>query len=226
MADPGPAAPTVTERVNVAETPYKYGGKLFYTRDGGDYKASAQFVTEDNILLAAAHSMWRGDKSAQNVFFDRAYENGGGTHFVIDQAAVLTEWVRISLDPPSVEKSASDYAALRTTAASDAGKFTLSKDGRFTDVAMMGYPSNFDEGRYMYKQDATKLVQRDGTYLAAPTELGTGASGGAWFTPGEDTPIVSVVSAQLVDNKQVVMSGPVFTDTTEAMIAFVKGGCN
>jgi len=220
-----PRAPTVTERVNVAVAPYKYGGKLFYTRDGNDYSASAQFVAEDNVLLAAAHSMWRGDKFAQNVVFYRAYENGAGTRFVVDQAVVLTDWVPISPNPPSVDKSALDYAALRTTENSDAGKFTLSKDGTFTAVSMMGYPGNFDGGNYMNKQDSNKLAQVGGTYLAAPTEFGTGASGGAWIPPGSNPPIVSVVSAQVLQDKTMAMTGPAFTDKTEAMIAYVKGGC-
>ncbi|RWA75706.1 MAG: hypothetical protein EOQ69_14870 [Mesorhizobium sp.] len=218
--EPGKLAAT---RVDVTQTPFKYGGKLFYTRDGVDYTASAQFVAEDNVLLAAAHSMWRGDKHAVNVVFYRAYEDGEGTRFVVDQAAVLTDWIPISPNPPSAEKSALDYAALRTTASSDAGKFVLSKDGTFTAVKMMGYPGNFGDGNYMYKQDSTKLAQVGGSYLAAPTEFGTGASGGAWFVP--DNSIVSVVSAQIMQGKTLAMTGPAFTDTTEAMIAFVKGGC-
>ncbi|QPC92519.1 hypothetical protein [Mesorhizobium sp. INR15] len=221
---PKPEGLAATARVDVTLTPYKYGGKLFYTRDGVDYTASAQFVTEDNVLLAAAHSMWRGDKHAVNVVFYRAYDDGAGTRFVVDQAAVLTDWIPISPNPPSAEKSAFDYAALRTTANSDAGKFVLSQDGGFTAVSMMGYPGNFGGGRYMYKQVSTKLAQVGGTYLAAPTEFGTGASGGAWFAP--DNSIVSVVSAQVMQGKTLAMTGPALTATTEAMIAFVKGGCN
>ncbi|RWK00753.1 hypothetical protein [Mesorhizobium sp.] len=98
----------------------------------------------------------------------------------------------------------------------------LSKDGTFTAVKMMGYPGNFGDGNYMYKQDSTKLAQVGGSYLAAPTEFGTGASGGAWFVP--DNGIVSVVSAHM-QGKTLAMTGPAFTDTAEAMIAFVKGGC-
>ncbi|GLQ79330.1 hypothetical protein GCM10007881_28480 [Mesorhizobium huakuii] len=141
--------------------------------------------------------MWRGDKHAVNVVFYRAYDDGAGTRFIVDQAAVLTDWIPISPNPPSAEKSALDYAALRTTANSDAGKFVLSQDGSFTAVSMMG--------KYMYKQDSTKLAQVGGTYLAAPTEFGTGASGGAWFAP--DNSIVSVVSAQIMQGKTLAMTG-------------------
>lgn len=215
-----------TVPVDVTATPYKYGGKLFYTRDGNDYQASAQFVAEDNVVLAAAHSMWRGDKQANNVIFYRAYDNGAGTRFNVDQAAILTAWIAISADPPSLVRAASDYAALRTTANSDAGKFTLSKDGAFTNVVMMGYPGNFGGGEVMYKQDSAKLATVGGAYQAAPTEFGTGASGGAWFVSGGVSPIVSVVSGQIYSAATLTMIGPALTDTTEAMIAFVKGGCN
>jgi hypothetical protein len=49
----------VAERAPVDQAPYKYGGKLFFTRGGIDYSASAQFVADDNIVLAAGHSMWK-----------------------------------------------------------------------------------------------------------------------------------------------------------------------
>jgi len=214
----------VTAPVDVTTTPYKYGGKLFYTRDGVNYQASAQFAVEDNILLAAAHSMWRGDKQAENIVFYRAYANGGGTKYDIDRAAILTAWIAISADPPSLGRAASDYAALRTTKASEAGVFTLSKDGGFTDVTMMGYPDNFGGGEVMYKQDSTKLATVGSAYQAAPTEFGTGSSGGAWFVAG-GTPIVSVVSGRILNGRTMTMIGPALTDTTEEMIAFVKDGC-
>lgn len=210
-----------TEPVDVTATPYKYGGKLFYTRDGLDYRASAQFVSEDNIVLAAAHSMWRGVHQANNVIFYRAYDNGGGTRFDVDQAAILTAWIAISEDPASLPRAALDYAALRTTANSDAGKFTLSKDGAFTNVVMMGYPSSLGAGEVMYKQDSAKLATVGSAYQAAPNDFGSGASGGAWFLSGGN-PIVSIVSG--TSTTQVI--GPALTDTTEEMITFVKGGCN
>ncbi len=210
---------------DVKQPPFKFGGKLFYTRDGSDFEASAQFAADDTILLAAAHSMYKGTGYAKNITFYRVYADGGDKIYTVDQAAVLKAWLPIAKDPPSIGRTASDYAALRTTAASDVGHLTLSQDGSFTNVGMMGYPANLGGGKVMYKQLATKQAQIGSAYDARPNEFGGGASGGAWYVGADDTlRAVSVTSGTAVTGTTLAW-GAAFTDTTDAMTAYVKGGC-
>lgn len=210
------------EKVSISDIPFKFGGKLFFTRDKQDYQASAQFVEEDNIVIAAAHSMWKGGSQATNIAFFRGYDNGGGTKFDFDQAAILTAWKAVSSDQPSVQRAALDYSALRTTAPSDAGKFLLGIDEQFTEVAMMGYPKSFDNGKYMYKQISTNSTRTGNGYEARPNTFTGGASGGAWFVPsGDDFAAVSTVSG----GGSTRILGPAFTEETKDLISYVIGGC-
>ncbi len=212
------------ERAPIGEAPYKFGGKLFYTRDGDDYVASAQFVADDNIVLGAAHSLWKAGKAATNIRFVQGYSNGGGTNYDIDMAAVLTEWTRRSTDPVSLGKSQYDYAAMRTTKPSAVGRYDLGETGVDAAVTVTGYPGRLEGGEYMYRENATVILKAGNAYDARPHPMyGGGASGGAWFIgTGEPYKAVSVVSAGDPDG----VYGPAFTQDTADMVTYVKGGCN
>jgi hypothetical protein len=218
-AKPDTARVLEAKRANVDEIPYKYGGKLFYTRGGKKLEASAQFVAYGDVLMAAAHSVVRGKDNAENIAFFRAYAAGGGEEFKVDRVAVLKGWPPISENEPSVEKSASDYAVLRTTSRYGHGQFTLGVGRTFTEATLMGYPGELDEGKYMYKQLTAKQARVGDAYEAKPYELSPGASGGAWFV--DDATLVSVISALLING----IAGPVVTAKMAAMVDYVEEGC-
>jgi hypothetical protein len=209
-------------RADVAVAPFSYGGKLFYTRGGQDFQASAQFVAMDNTVLAAAHSMYKGGNQATNITFYRAYDGGGGTQFEIDNAAVLAAWPDVADDPPSPQRSAFDYAVLKTRTDSAVGKFALGKDAAFTDVTLIGYPAALDNGARMYRQPSQRIATIGDAFQAAPNQLTQGASGGAWFT-GDAAPFTAVSSISSGGGGNVY--GPVFKDLTEDLFAYVAGGC-
>ncbi|MFB9951175.1 hypothetical protein ACFFP0_20200 [Rhizobium puerariae] len=214
-----------TERAPIDEAPYKFGGKLLYTRGGDDYKASAQFVKENNIIIGAAHSLWKSGSQAVNVTFQQGYANGGGTLFAIDRAAVLLRWTEISDDPPSLAKSQYDYSVMRTTAASAVGKYELGIDAAQVgeDVTVAGYPVRLEGGEYMYRETARIMAQAGTAYDARPHPMyGGGASGGAWFVSENAIhKAVSVVSAGSPDG----VYGPSFTQATAELVETVKNGC-
>ncbi|MCA1244802.1 hypothetical protein LC092_20345 [Stappia stellulata] len=216
-------APMVaSSKADVSVAPFSYGGKLFYTRGGNDYSASAQFVAKDNTLLAAAHSMYRGGNQATNVTFYRAYDDGGGTKFDIQRVGVLEVWPGEGPLEPSPEVSALDYAVLKTSADSDAGKFALGKNADFTDVTLIGYPDAKDGGAHMYKQPSERVATIGAAFQAEPNDLTQGASGGAWFI-GAEAPYTAVSSISWGEDGKVY--GPVFKDLTQDLVDYVAGGC-
>lgn len=224
LGQPAPNALGDAERAPITEAPYKFGGKLFYTRGGGDYAASAQFVADDNIVIGAAHSLWKGGKAATNIRFVQGYDGGGGTGYDIDLAAVLTHWTTVADDTPSLSRSQYDYSVMRTTTATSAGRYDLGAAGVDTVVTITGYPARLEGGAYMYREVATILVKAGNAFDARPHPMyGGGASGGAWFI-GDSEPYeaVSVVSSGDPDG----IYGPAFTSDTSDMVAYVKGGCN
>ncbi|SDT91582.1 hypothetical protein [Stappia sp. ES.058] len=217
------AAPMVaSSKADVAVAPYSYGGKLFYSRGGNDYSASAQFLSKDNTVLAAAHSMYKGGNQATNITFYRAYDGGGGTKFDIENAAVLAGWPGIADDAPSPQKSALDYAILKTSANSDAGKFALGKDADFVDVTLIGYPVAKEDGAHMYKQPSQRIATIGDAFQAEPNDLTQGASGGAWFI-GAAAPYTAVSSISSGSGGKVY--GPVFKDLTQDLVDYVAAGC-
>lgn len=211
------------KRADVTKIPYKYGGKLFYTRDGVDRMASAQFAEKEDIILAAAHSMYIGGKKAQNIVFFRGYDDGGGTKFEVDRAAVTTAWTAVSSDPMSYKRTQSDYAVLHAKAKSDTGFFPITTEADFTQTIVMGYPSAFDGGKRMYQGETAKWARAGDTYVARPPVLGPGSSGGAWFVGDEESgySLVSVVSG----GSSTEMQGAVMTEKTMGLIGYVAGGC-
>jgi V8-like Glu-specific endopeptidase len=211
------------ERAPVDQAPYKYGGKLFYTRGGDDYEASAQFFVEDNILIGAAHSLWKDGNQATNIAFFQGYSGGGGTRYDIDKAAVLTHWTEIAGSPVSLGKSQFDYAAMRTTKPSAVGKYLAGSAAVDDTATITGYPGRLEQGAYMYEEEARIVVSVGSAFEAQPHPMyGGGASGGAWFVAAKDAgKAVAVVSAG--DDEGVY--GASFTDVTTAMVAYVKGGC-
>jgi hypothetical protein len=211
------------DRAPIDQAPYKYGGKLFFTRGGIDYSASAQFVADDNIVLAAGHSMWKNG-SASNIRFYPGYAGAPVPFHTIDKAAVLTAWLPVAEDPPSLGRSQYDYSMLRTTTPSTVGKYQLGINtaNLDDDVTITGYPGRLEGGEYMYRETARIFVKAGDAFDAQPHPMyGGGASGGAWFLPTDTTKVVSVVSGGAPDH----VYGASFTDVTTAMVAYVKGGC-
>jgi hypothetical protein len=213
------------ERAPINEAPYKFGGQLLYTRGGHDYTASAQFVADANIVMGAAHSLWKGGMAASNIRFYQEYSNGGGTLYLMDKAAVLSRWTEVADNDPSLARSQFDYSVMRTTAASAVGKYELGIDGAHVDdnVTITGYPGRLDGGEYMYRETARITVQAGTAYDARPHPMyGGGASGGAWFVTADNVhKAVSVVSSGAPDG----VYGPSFTQDTADLIAIVKNGC-
>jgi V8-like Glu-specific endopeptidase len=212
------------DRAPIKEAPYKFGGMLFYTRNDIDYGASAQFVADDNIVIGAAHSIWKNGKMAKNIVFTQGYSAGGGEAYEVDLAAVLQHWTVISENPVSPEKSQFDYSVMRTKEPSKVGKYALVVSGAKPgeEVTATGYPDTKEEGEYMYRE-TEKVYARDGdTNEVRPFLMsGDGASGGAWFLKQDQSKAVGVLSVSSMERAY----GPSFTDDTVEMVQKVKTGC-
>lgn len=216
---------TEVKQAPIKEAPFKFGGKLFFSLGGIDQAASAQFVSDDKIIIGAAHAMWLNGDQASNVVFYPGYDGAPGEAYPIDMASVLTAWTKIP-QVPGLAAAAVDYAVMRSTKASTSGKFQLrlAKVPEKTELTLMGYPGRLDGGEYMFMEDPSISVSDATAYEAKPHPMyGGGASGGAWFLPAENKAfeIFSVVSNGSPSN----VKGPHFTHETEEMIEYVKGGC-
>lgn len=204
---------------DVTVSPYRYGGKLYFRKNGVLYVGSAQFVGEHNILLTAAHCV--RDNATGTFFTDfifyRAYKNGGyAKRFLINACGTKAGWVNAT---PARQY---DYAFLRTTEASDVGHLgykTLESEGSWT---AFGYPQNYGNNQIMQAVAGTRGQVANGRVEMLGNPMRSGNSGGARFiVAGPNNRQVLGVDAFHTSNTANEW-GPQFVNATFTLIAAVR----
>lgn len=204
------------EHADVTVSPFNAGGRLFYTKGGDDYWASAQFCADRRIILAAAHSTYDQEEGewTSNMVFKRAYDSGKYAQSIpIVARAIKSKWSETGRAPY-------DYAFLTTDILCDEEPLNYEINFCEGTVVSYGYPSNFDKGEKMNKviMEAGESSLKDGSLvLAMFSPMGTGISGGAFVKEGTRT-IVSVASRA---NEQTVC-GPLLDEQFISLLNYAK----
>ncbi|MFI3272824.1 MAG: hypothetical protein R3Y11_12120 [Pseudomonadota bacterium] len=201
---------------SISKDPFQTGGKLFFTRNGEDRVASAEFCESKNLLLTAAHclqDMETGEWS-ENIIFQRGYDSGSKKQKVsIKASAVKVYW-------SETKQYCWDYGFAITTTESSVeplkGLCSIST-GKATSF---GYPSNYYSGKRMVYYDldieesSTAIVRMSGN------DMGSGCSGGAWVQYGT-TNAISVNSFSYTSSPE-DQYGPMFTEDYSSLVTFAK----
>lgn len=157
--------------------PYKCGGALFFTTANGNYRGSAQFVADGNMIFTAAHCI-RDGKSGEfhkNFLFIRGFNNGEGQRIPLRTVGTWDKWVGYN--------SAYDYAFANTEIESDSHYIDTVLLGRYEEeIESIGYPGNFGDGQIMYTVNGQMKIISEGIFKMEGNPMGGGCSGGAWFT--------------------------------------------
>jgi V8-like Glu-specific endopeptidase len=214
----------VPQRANVHEPPFQSAGKLFFeVSPGRESSCTAQFVSDLNVILTAAHCV-RDGRTGQwytNFRFYRAYADGGGQAVTTRCAGVKAEW----LNGPNF---AYDYAFLRTNESSNGGSMGLRGPVFPASFTAIGYPANIDHSRFMLRVAGSFAGSRNGIMAMAGNPMREGSSGGAWIddlsTTGAGNYAISVNSFG-VDTEPGIVYGPVFTDETADLYLYVRNDC-
>lgn len=219
-SDPSPkGAPA---KANVRERPFWNGGKWFFTKaSGGDYVCSAEFVGSKRVVMTAAHCVMDGATGQwhKNFKFVRAYDNGGGQSVGWDCMSVKTAWHTSGPNYPY------DYAFVYASSDSGAGWLGLMTDIPYSQFWAIGYPGNYDNGKYMYKVEGTKGTVSGGTVAMNGNPFGGGSSGGAWI--GDLTTPVAAGNYAIGLNSYYVghtdpMYSPYFDNVTFGLYEYVR----
>ena len=166
-------------KADVGKRPFWNGGKLYYTKpDGKDYVASAQFCGKDNILLTAAHCIrdHKTGKWSTNVRFYRAYNDGGGQSVNVTRLTTKKAWVT-----GGEYDFRFDYSFLVTAAKSEKGWLGWKTGIPYSSWTAIGYPFNYDDGKYMQKVAGNKGKISGGEVEMLGNPMESGCSGGAWI---------------------------------------------
>lgn len=217
--------PGVPERANVLQPPFRSAGKLFFeTSPGIEAWCTAEFVSDINVILTAAHCVRDGRTGHwyTNFRFYRAYADGGGQAVTTRCAGVKAEW----LNGPNY---AYDYAFLKTNEPSNAGSMGLrgpSYPAKFTSI---GYPVNFDTARFLYRVEGQLGAVNNGIMAMTGNPMRQGSSGGAWIEDLSTSDIAGnfafSVNSFGLDTETNVVYGPVFTNQTADLYLYVRNDC-
>lgn len=213
------AAPTTQpKQADLSKMPFQAGGKLFFTMDGVDYVASANIFMRNNLLLTAAHCIQ--DKTtgnlAENFAFERTYTGEiSAESLTFKTVAVKENWY--------LEKDLKwDYAIAiltqNSTVATPLKYTTEDVTGRL--VTSMGYPVSYAGGEQMMFVNGN-LTSQPGRWILDGSQMGPGASGGAWVLEDNETAI-GINSYNGTNGKTILYAGsPMFDAEFDQLYQYV-----
>lgn len=172
------SAITDPEKADLSKMPFKAGGKLFFSRGGSNYVASAQVAMKKNLLLTAAHCVQ--DKNTgeigSNFLFERCYQDGSCAETLTFRTVAMKsywhekkEW-RWDYAFAILEGSSSLTDLLSYSTEGAAGK----------EVIAMGYPTNYYDGMSMVYVKGQTVNASGNTMFLNGDKMRGGCSGGAW----------------------------------------------
>ncbi|MCI6583027.1 MAG: hypothetical protein Q4D76_10995 [Oscillospiraceae bacterium] len=207
--------------VSVADTkksPFNAGGKLFYTKDGTGYVASAEFCGDKQIILTAAHCFYnrRKAKWAENIVFKRCYCDGTADQVVgVQSVAVDTRYIT------DADYHDYDYAFGATEDAATGEVLGYEINSKKGTAIAYGYPTNYEGGQKMVYTEGGYSKHDKGNILEMlGNSMGGGCSGGAWVKSGTNKAIS--VNSFSYTSRPDDQYGPLFTSEFEALFAYAK----
>jgi len=221
-------------RGDSTKTPYKYAGKLFFTKwNGTPHYCTAASVGDPSVVLTAAHCVIDPDSGTLNTNFEfrEGYSGGNGVRRTPDCVLVNPNWSGAS---GQWTRTQYDYAFFKMRQPSS-GQLPLRVNWSYTYAASLGYPAAIDNGEYI--QVVTGPVAKvnlpvrvfgmkvyDDRYTA-------GISGGPWLGDFQEGTsfgnyAISVNSATYSQEPGVVwVYGPYFDSSTSSLFRRVRQGC-
>lgn len=207
--------------VQLADTsvsPFNAGGKLFYTKNGKNYVASAEFCADKQLILTAAHCFYARESAAwaTNIVFKRCYCDGTAEQVVAVQSVVVdTRYITNS------NYHDYDYAFGATEDAATGEVLNYEINNSAGEAIAYGYPTNYENGKKMvYTEGAYTKYGSKGVLEMLGNPMGGGCSGGAWIKKGTNKAIS--VNSYSYTSRPEDQYGPFFTNDFETLLAYAK----
>ena len=204
---------------DIGRMPFSAAGKLFFTRDGNDYVASAEVFQKNNIVLTAAHCIQ--DKNTgnlcENFLFERCYNEGVAAENLTFKTVALKEFWK------SKKEWKWDYGLAILNSNSNAKSvLTYSTENAMgKETTAFGYPVNYYGGKKMvYVDGSISAGNYSGTMLLNGDKMRGGCSGGAWVLKGSST-VIGLNSYGPVSEKVDYMGSPVLDEYFDSLYQYV-----
>ena len=173
--------------------PWRTVGKLFYTRGGTNYVASAS-VLQPNGVLTAAHCLYDVASSSwsTHIFFVPAYANGvqpfGGWEY--NQPFAPQTWIDTGSFSWDVGTMRMRTGGTTNSPVGDIVGYLGYSVNRMPERSWIdvGYPTNYAGGTQMYAEEGAYTRTLNGGAVVGKTgTFGPGASGDPWLLYGDIT---------------------------------------
>ncbi len=174
--------------------PFSTVGRLYYSRNGKDYNATACAIRNTGILTAAHCIYSYAEKVAAGFFLFVPASLPDGTRpfgaWEFESAHYRKEWQDTGNFGWDVGTIKLRTGGLHNTNVGEAVGYlgySVNRTGQpsWNDV---GYPSNYGAGKTMYAEEGPYTRTTDGgTIIGKQGTFGTGASGDPWLLEGEQT---------------------------------------
>lgn len=212
---------TVTDpaKADLSKMPFAAGGKLFFSRAGTNYVASANIMESHNLLLTAAHCVQDKDTGqiGENFLFERCYDSGNASEKLTFKTVALKEfWY-------SEKKWKWDYAIviLNSDSNVDTPLHYSTEDVAGKTVTAFGYPVNYYNGKSMVFVKGSVASREDHTWLINGCKMRGGSSGGAWVLEDDKT-VIGVNSYGPVSTSVDYEGSPIFDENFESLYQYVQ----
>ncbi|GAB3039732.1 trypsin-like serine peptidase [Bowmanella dokdonensis] len=192
----------IPKKLDSGQKPWKYAGKLFMTTDAGLASCTAQFI-DKNLLVTAAHCVFQS--VGQRKFYTdiQFYQHYKGTkkseHFYTPVAVGLMQ-AYSDAGGNAAAQVTYDYAYIKTAKHSENKEHfkVASPPEEGKEIRSIGYPNDLDNGDHLYGNIGRMYVgKRLNYYLAGPSGMTAGSSGGAWVREGAIRAIHSGMASEV-----------------------------
>lgn len=199
--------------------PFDKCGYLSY-KNGKDFcNASGQFVGNRRFILTAAHCIYNFDSYSTTLRFSRAMSwESHKEVFTIEKAIIPKQWI-------DDHDRQFDYAILITNMPSSIEPLTyyINDSNANVQVTAVGYPIGGSSSNHydMYYVEDTIVTKHNYYLLQKTTDMGYGASGGAWLRQiNGDYKVVGLTSHGLVQTTGYRTFSPILSTSFSEMFDF------
>lgn len=207
------------EKADLSKMPFIVGGKLFFSRTGKDYVASANIMGSCNLLLTAAHCVQDNETGSlcENFLFERCYNSGKASEKLTFKTVALKEYWY------SEKQWKWDYAIaiLNEKSHVDSPLQYSTENIENKTVTAFGYPLNYFDGKSMVFVTGSVGHRGDSTWLLDGCKMRGGCSGGAWVLEDNKT-AVGLNSFGPVSESQAYLGSPIFDKDFESLYQYVQ----
>lgn len=222
---------------NQLSYPQRTNGRLFFAREGGDYRCSASVVQSqsDAVVLTAGHCLYDAESRAwsKRLVFVPAFLSGVQPFgsWIGRQGVVPPAWYQrgnLNFDYGALELNSNSRGSVGSVVGEQGLEWGYPRQQEYTSI---GYPANYADGERMWGCNSPLAgTLRSPSSGPDPSAINCsmkrGSSGGGWtFYDGSGMgPYLASVNSFFFADEPSLLYGPYFTDSVASVVRTADQG--